>query len=265
MSSLQILGTFSRTMAPPDASQRTPDQSKRDDEHAERNADRRLRAIVADDDPFARRMIKEALQAAGFIVIAEAPDGRSAVELTLYYRPDIVVLDVVLPDLDGISATRQIIKEAPDQLVVVMSTAGEEEMGLAGLRAGAVGFLSKDLDIDVLPRALEGAVKGEAVISRRLAMRVVEDLRRIPEGAQGMRPVKSPLTDREWEVLDLLYEGCSTEELARRLVLSTETVRSHIKHILQKLNAGSRSEAVAKAQELRGAPIRSGDRFMRRV
>jgi NarL family two-component system response regulator LiaR len=247
----------------PNRRQDQPSRDNRDNQSAEADGDRRLRAIVADDDPFARRMIKEALQAAGFIVIAEAPDGRSAVELTLFYRPDITVLDVVLPDLDGISATRQIVREAPDQLVVVVSSASEEEMGLAGLRAGAVGYLSKDLDVDVLPRALEGAIRGEAVISRRLAMRVVEDLRRIPEGAQGMRPVKSALTDREWEVLDLLYEGCSTDDIARRLVLSTETVRSHIKHILQKLNASSRGEAVAKAQELRGAPINSGARPVR--
>jgi DNA-binding NarL/FixJ family response regulator len=242
-----------------------PDRRYADDTpRAEHSGERRLRAIVADDDPFARRMIKEALQAAGFIVLAEAPDGRTAVELTLYYRPDITVLDIVLPVLDGISATRQIVKEAPDQLVVVVSSTGEEEMGLAGLRAGAVGFLTKDLDIDVLPRALEGAIRGEAVISRRLAMRVVEDLRRIPEGAQGLRPVKSPLTDREWEVLDLLYEGSSTDEIARRLVLSIETVRSHIKHILGKLHASSRTEAVAKAQELRGAPMRSSSPPARR-
>ena len=212
-----------------------------------------MRVIVADDDPFARRMIKDALQRADVIVIAEAHNGHEAVELCLHYRPDVVVMDVVMPEIDGISATRRILKEIPDQRIVILtSTDEEEEMGILGLRAGAVGFLSKELDIDVLPRALRGALDGEAVISRRLSMRLVEHLRRSPEGTSGMRPVKSPLTAREWEVVDLLYEGMSTEQIAGTLVLSTETVRSHVKNILRKLNAKSRAEAVATAQRMRG-------------
>jgi NarL family two-component system response regulator LiaR len=135
---------------------------------------------------------------------------------------------------------------------VMLTSSDEEEMGLLGLRAGAVGFLSKDLDIDVLPRALRGAVDGEAVISRRMSMRLVEQLRRSPEGTTGMRPVKSPLTPREWEVIDLLYEGMTTERIAETLVLSSETVRSHVKNILRKLNARSRQEAVETAQRMRG-------------
>jgi DNA-binding NarL/FixJ family response regulator len=213
-----------------------------------------LRAIVADDDAFARRMIKDALQGAGIIVIAEAQNGREAVELTLFYRPSIVVMDVVMPGLDGIAATRTIIKELPEQVVVLLTSADEEEMGLLGLRAGASGFLSKDVEIASVPRALLGALDGEAAISRKLARRLVEHLRHAPEGATGLRPVKSPLTPREWEVIDLLYEGRSTDDIAGMLVLSTETVRSHVKHILRKLGASSRQEAVAIAQRMRGAP-----------
>jgi len=213
-----------------------------------------MRVIVADDDPFARRMIKDALQRADVIVIAEAHNGYEAVELCLHYRPDVVVMDVVMPEIDGIAATRRILKEIPEQRVVMLTSTDEEEMGMLGLRAGAVGFLSKDLDIDVLPRVLRGALDGEAVISRRMGMRLVEHLRRTPEGATGMRPVKSPLTAREWEVIDLLYEGMTTERIAESLVLSSETVRSHVKNILRKLNARSRAEAVEAAQRMRGAP-----------
>jgi NarL family two-component system response regulator LiaR len=126
-------------------------------------------------------------------------------------------------------------------------------MGLLGLRAGAAGFLTKDVDINVVPRALLGALEGEAVISRRLGMRLVERLRHAPDGATGLRPVKSPLTPREWEVIDLLYEGRTTDQIAEILVLSTETVRSHVKHILRKLDARTRAEAVAIAQQMRGA------------
>jgi NarL family two-component system response regulator LiaR len=211
-----------------------------------------LRVIVVDDDPFARRTIKDTLQRDGILVVAEGRDGREAVELCVQHRPDVVVMDIVMPELDGIAATRRIVKEVPGQLVVILTSGDEEELGLLGLRAGAVGFLSKDLEIGVLPRVLRGASDGEAVVSRRLGKRLLEHLRRMPEGGTGMRPVKSTLTPREWEVIDLLHEGKSTEEIASVLVLSTETVRSHVKHILRKLDARSREEAVAAAERLRG-------------
>ena len=106
-----------------------------------------FRVIVADDDPLARRMIRSSLQDAGFVVVAEARNGREAVELTQYYSPDAVLMDVVMPELDGISATRQILAERPDQLVILL-TGADEEIGLAGLQAGASGYLNKDVDID---------------------------------------------------------------------------------------------------------------------
>jgi DNA-binding NarL/FixJ family response regulator len=211
-----------------------------------------MRVIVADDDPFARRMIKESLQRAGIVVVAEAHNGHQAVELALFYQPDVVLMDVVMPELDGISATRRIMQEIPGQLVVMLTSSDEDEMGFVGLRAGAVGYLSKDVDVDVLPQALEGAREGQAAISRRLSMQLIEELRRVPEPARGMRPVKSPLTPREWEVIDLLYEGRTTDEIADALVLSTETIRSHIKNLMRKLGARSRQEAVAKAHGMRG-------------
>src|SRR4051812_2218158 len=219
----------------------------------------RLRAIIADDDPFARRMIKDALQRSEIVVIAEAQNGREAVELCLHYRPDVLLMDIVMPELDGIAATRKIVKEVPGQRIVLLTSAGEEEMGLIGLRAGASGFLTKDVDIDSLPQALRGASRGEAAISRRLSMTLVEQLRRAPETATGMRPVKSPLTPREWEVIDLLYEGKTTDEIADALVLSRETVRSHVKNILRKLNVTSREEAVEAAQRMRADALASED------
>jgi DNA-binding NarL/FixJ family response regulator len=221
---------------------------------SEAEARRLPRAIIADDDPFARRMIKEALQRSDVVVIAEAQNGREAVELTLHYRPDIVLMDVVMPELDGIAATRRIVKEIPGQIVVILTTADDDEIGLLGLRAGASGFLAKDVDIDALPQALQGALSGEAAISRRLSMKLIEHLRRAPEGAGGLRPVKSPLTPREWEVIDLLVEGKTTDQMAETLVLASETVRSHVKNILRKLDARSREEAVAIAQRMRSEP-----------
>jgi DNA-binding NarL/FixJ family response regulator len=224
-------------------------------EQVEKGRDERLRAVIADDDPFARRVIKDALTESGVLVIAEARNGRQAVELALYYRPDVVIMDVVMPELDGILATRQILKMAPHQLVIVLAGAADEddELGLLALRAGAAGFLSKDVDINALPRALKGVIAGEVAISRRLTKRVIEQLRSAPGGSAGMRPVKSPLTTREWEVIDLLKARRSTDKIAAELVLSIETVRSHVKSILRKLEVRSREEAVAAADRMRNA------------
>jgi DNA-binding NarL/FixJ family response regulator len=210
-----------------------------------------LRAIVADDDPLVRRLIRDTLQMDGVTVVAEAPNGRDAVELALFYRPDIVVMDYMMPELDGIAATRQIYEKAPDVRVVMLTGSADDAIGLRGLRAGAVGFLSKDMDLSSLPRALRRAVDGEAVISRRLAMRLVQHVRSAPAVGTGMRPVRSPLTDREWEVLDLLTGGASTDDIARSLVLSTETVRSHLKNLYRKLEVRTRDEAAAAAVRLR--------------
>ena len=217
----------------------------------------RLRAVIADDDPFARRVVRDVLERAGVIVIAEARDGRQAVELTLHHLPDVVVMDLVMPGFDGIMATRQIRRQLPEQLVIVLTGAGsdDDDLCLMALRAGAAGFLSKDLEIEALPRALEGLRHGQAAISRELTLSLIERLRETPGGTSGMRPVKSPLTAREWEVIDLLKESKTTDQIADELVLSPETVRSHVKNILRKLKVSSRQEAVAIADEMRkGAP-----------
>jgi two-component system, NarL family, response regulator LiaR len=229
------------------------DQAKNDMTSEEQEAGEPMRVIVADDDPFARRMIKESLQRAGVIVVAEAPDGRQAVELTMFYRPDVVLMDVVMPETDGITATRQIVQERPEQLIVMLTSSDETEMGFVGLRAGAVGYLSKDVDVDVLPQALKGTLRGEAAISRRLSMRLIEQLRRAPEASTGMRPVRSPLTAREWEVVGLLAPDRTTGEIADTLVISAETVRTRVKSITRKLGVHSRHEAPEAAERLRVA------------
>lgn len=214
-------------------------------------ADARLRVIIADDDAFARKVIKGALQAAGLTVVGEAKDGREAVQLALHYRPDVVLMDVVMPELDGILATRQLLKANPDQLVVVLTSAGDDDLGLLAIQAGAVGFLSKEADIDALPRALEGVRRGEAAISRDMTRRLIDRYRVTTDGTAGLRPIKSPLTAREWEVIDLLKPGNTTDQVADTLVLSPETVRSHVKNIMRKLDVHSRVDAVAAAERLR--------------
>ena len=174
-----------------------------------------LRTIVADDDPLVRRLIRDTLQRADVTVIAEASTGREAVELALFYRPDVVVMDFMMPEMDGIEATRRIYENDSSIRVVLLTGAGDEELGLRGLRAGASGYLSKEVELEALPRALRGALDGEAAISRQLAMRLIERYRAAPSGGAGLRPVRSQLTDREWEVLDLLATGATTDQIAQ--------------------------------------------------
>jgi DNA-binding NarL/FixJ family response regulator len=214
-----------------------------------------LRVIVADDDALVRRVLRDVLQRAGIVVIAEASGGREAVELTLYYKPDVVLMDVLMPGTDGIAATREILSGLPGAKVVMLSSSEDEELGLLTLRLGACGYLSKSVNIESIPRALRAAADGEAVVPRRLTARLLEAIRRTREDSAGIRPVRSPLTAREWEVLDLLCQRLSTDEIADTLVLSSETVRSHIKSILRKLRVSSRAEAVAIAEELRGGMV----------
>ncbi len=171
--------------------------------------DEPLRVVVVDDDPLARRMLRDVLQDAGITVIAEAGGGREAIELSVYYKPDVVVMDLVMPGVDGVAATRQIVEKAPGVRVVMLTSSDSEEVGLMTLRAGASGFLCKSMGVDALPRALRGARDGEAVVSRALDS----------------------------------------------LVLSVETVRSHIKSVLRKLGVRSRQEAIKAASGLRSGLV----------
>lgn len=221
-----------------------------------------MRVLVADDDPLVRSAVREALaEREGIRIDGEAVNGEEAVALALRRRPDVVLLDVGIPRVDAVTVTRRIRSSAPGVEVVVFSSSPDDEVGLLGLRAGAAGFLLKDVSSDALARALRGIRRGEAAVSRRLTRQVLESLRRAPDAGAGMRPVWSPLTSREWQVLDLLCEGASTEAIADRLVLAVETVRTHIKHVLAKLGAHSREEAIAVARQLRsgGGPVQPCD------
>jgi two-component system, NarL family, response regulator LiaR len=215
-------------------------------------ADRRLRVLVVDDDPLVRRALRDALaRLDDFEIAGEAGGGEEAVAAVLEAAPDLVLMDIDMPGVDGVTATIRISRRAPNLPIVLLSSMLDDELGLLGLRAGAAGFLSKDTTAGALGRSLAGVARGEAAISRSLTLRLVERLRHLPERTGGMRPVQSDLTTREWQVLDLMCEGAGTDEIARQLVLSIETVRSHIKHILAKLGVHTRADAITAASRLR--------------
>jgi DNA-binding NarL/FixJ family response regulator len=197
-------------------------------------------------------MIRDALRPADILVVGEAHNGRDALRAARYYKPDVVLLDVVLPGVDGITVLEQMVADDHvDAKIVVLSVRGEHDLGYLALRKGADGYLNKELDLSVLPRVLRDVANGGAAISRRLTADLARRLRELPEAPVGMRPVKSVLTTREWEIVDQLCLGRSTSEIAATLVLSIETVRTHVKNIMRKLKVHSRVEAVETAERLR--------------
>ncbi len=212
----------------------------------------RITLIIADGDPLARRAMRDSLQESeDFVVAAEAKTGVEALELAVHYKPQILLTEVGLPCIDGIEACRRIAEKAPQVQVVIFDVNQDRDVEMRALRAGAVGFISKDISTEAIGRALRAVARGEAAISRHLTMRLIEIVRRTSATGVGLRPVKSCLTSREWEVLDMICTGAATREIADSLYLSEDTVYSHCKSIMRKLDVHSRAEAVVAAERMR--------------
>ena len=209
------------------------------------------RILLASQDPAVRRRLRSALTEYDAVVVAEARTGQEALAMTAYFEPEVAVLEHSPPRMDALAAIREAVAAGCVTRLMLLTTGDDDEVALAALRAGAVGHVAADLPPAGLARAVAGACAGEAVVSRRVATLLVERFRTSARAGAGLRPVRSQLTDREWEVLDLLALGATTDEIARTLVLSTETVRSHLKNLYRKLGVRSREEATAAAARLR--------------
>jgi two-component system, NarL family, response regulator LiaR len=221
---------------------------------AAREGGREVRVVIADEDRRMRNELRAALRNGGLSVVGQAGDALQAAYLAARCDPDVILVDLTLPPGGGVAAMRELAKAAPGARVVLLAGADDDEAGLAALAEGAAGYLSREIDRGSLARAVGRVVAGEAAISRAMAGRVVERLRELSRGSARMRPVRSPLTPREWEVLDLLAVGASTAEIAGQLVVAPDTVRSHIRQILRKLDVHSRREAIEIAEQLRRQP-----------
>jgi DNA-binding NarL/FixJ family response regulator len=202
------------------------------------------RVLIADDHPPTRAGVRAALER-DFEICGEAASASEAIELALGELPDICLLDVHMPG-SGVAAAAEISSKLPTTAVVMLTISQHDDDLFAALGAGAVGYLLKGIDPARLPLALRGVLEGEAAVPRLLVARVIAELRdqsarrRLP--IVGQRPVT--LTNREWQVLDLLRDGLTTKEIASRLFIASVTVRTHISSILRKLAVPDRQAAL---------------------
>ena len=214
------------------------------------DASRLSRILIVDDHSLFRRVVREVLdEHPQLSVVGEAANGAKAVGLAVELQPDIVVLDMELPDMNGVAVTQQLVRALPGVRVVILSFASADSLIVDAIRAGAYGFLSKDIQPDALARALLGVAEGEVAMSRRTAARVMAHFRQA-NGAPS--EATANLTDRELEVLRLLANGATDRQIADRLVIAESTAKKHVQHILRKLRARNRAEAVAKFREVQG-------------
>jgi DNA-binding NarL/FixJ family response regulator len=221
-----------------------PEQAKLPD-------DQPVRVVVADQDGLARSMLRTTLHnARGITIVATTGKVQEALDLVRYYRPAVLILDTALLREGNVSLIGGMRVASPETRVLTIAV-DDDETALAALRSGAVGHLSKDVAPDKLASVVFRAAAGEAIVPRRLVMPLLERLRELPE--RGWRPLHSRLTNREWEITELLGEGASTQDIAERLVLSATTVYSHVKSVLRKLGVHSRRDAVLAADRLRRA------------
>jgi DNA-binding NarL/FixJ family response regulator len=219
-----------------------------------------IRTVIADDQPLARAGLRAMLEhAPDVVVIGEAGDGLSAVALARAELPDVVLMDVRMPVMDGIEATRQITTGpgTDDVRVLILTTFDLDESVYAALRAGASGFLLKDVPPERLFDAIRVVAAGEALIAPGVTRRLIAAFTRHDPAATGGRPgLLSSLTEREREVLALVGTGLSNDEICERLVISIATVKTHVHRLLTKLDARDRAQLVVLAYE--GGLVRPG-------
>ena len=206
-----------------------------------------MRLLLADDHALFRSSLRSLLETRGLEVVGEAVDGRQAVDMAVRLRPDMVLMDLSMPVLNGIEATRQLAERAPEVKVVVLTASMEDEDLFEALRAGAQGYLLKNLEAESFFSLLDRALAGEPALTPALSRKVLQALNR-PAPARPEPEDPDALTDREREVLELLVEGItSNRQLARRLNVSENTVKFHVRNILDKLHLHNRAQAVSHA------------------
>ncbi len=208
-----------------------------------------IRVLIADDQALLRTGFKVILEAEGDIeVVAEAGDGHEAVRQVALEKPDVVLMDIRMPDLDGLAATEQIMRMTDPPTVVVLTTFDQNEYVYRALRAGAGGFLLKDTPATRLIAAVRAAATGDSLIEPSITQRLIDRFAE-PEQVVGVPPELATLTDRELDVLRQMARGLSNAEIAAEIVVAETTVKTHVARILTKLGVRDRVQAVVVAYE----------------
>ena len=216
-----------------------------------------IRVLLVDDQTLIRQGIAMLLELEPDLeVVGAVGDGRAAIEAVERLHPDVVLMDVRMPEMDGVTATRELHRRFPDVGVIILTTFDDDEYIFEGLKAGARGYLLKDISSEEMAEAVRTVARGEALIQPSIARKVVAEFSRLAAGsppAPERSPLKMPgaLTERDLDVLKALARGMSNKEIAAALVITEGTVKTHISNILAKLDVRDRTQAVLKAQQLR--------------
>lgn len=210
-----------------------------------------IRILLVDDQRLFREGLRTLLTLSGEVeVVGEASNGQEALTEATRLRPDVVLMDLRMPILDGVAATRRLHEELPESRVIVLTTFDDDEDVFEGLRAGAVGYLLKDVAPDKLLEAIRAAAAGESFLQPSVAAKVVAEFARLNAAAPAPHPLVEPLSDRELDILRLLGEGLSNKEIAAQLYIAEGTVKNHVTNILGKLNVRDRTQAAIRAKEM---------------
>ena len=207
--------------------------------------------LLVDDQPLFREGLRTLLSVhPDFEVVGEAGNGEEAIRLVRSLLPSVVLMDLQMPVLDGVAATRRLHEEQPDCRVIVLTTFDDDEMVFDGLRAGAVGYLLKDAPSEKLAEAIRVAARGETFLQPSVAAKVVAEFARLTrKPLPSANSVIEPLSERELEILRLITQGASNREIAGKLFLAEGTVKNHVTNILGKLEVRDRTQAALKAKE----------------
>jgi two-component system, NarL family, response regulator DegU len=200
--------------------------------------------MLADDHRMLREGLRRSMIDQGFDVVGEARDGEEAIRLAHELRPEVILMDVTMPEVDGVEATRQIRASLPEIKVVMLTMHADQEVLTSAIRAGANGYLVKDCSTEEIASAVRMAVSGETALSPQLAASMLDEVRRLDRPSSDEDRI---VTRREEEVLQLIADGCSTPEVAEKLYISQKTVKNHLASIYQKLDARDRTQAVLQA------------------
>jgi DNA-binding NarL/FixJ family response regulator len=212
----------------------------------------KIRLLLVDDQTMFRSGMRMLLSSqADFEVVGEAADGEEALHKCATLKPDVVLMDLRMPVLDGAAATRRLKASQPAIRVIVLTTFDEDAAIFDGLRAGATGYLLKDAPTDKLYEAIRAAARGETVLQPSVAAKVVAQFTRLSEQTSGWsQGLPEPLSQRELEILRLMANGATNREIAAQLVLAEGTVKNHVTNILSKLGVTDRTAAAMKAKEM---------------